>query len=72
LRFTVVELADTLASSQFVAFRMGHMRQQRSVIIVAYDPAWAERFREEASRIASVFGGDLLSIHHIGSTSIPG
>jgi len=48
------------------------MSQQREIIIVAYDPAWAERFREEASRIASVFGGELLSIHHIGSTSIPG
>src|SRR5688572_3031291 len=48
------------------------MRQQREIIIVAYDPAWVERFREEASCIATVFGGDLLSLHHIGSTSIPG
>ena len=51
---------------------MERMSQQREVIIVAYDPAWAARFREEASRIASVFGGGLLSIHHIGSTSVPG
>ena len=48
------------------------MHKQREVIIVAYDPVWVEQFREEASRIASVFGGELLSIHHIGSTSIPG
>jgi len=51
---------------------MGHMRQQQEVIIVAYDCVWAERFCEEASRIASVFGRELLSVHHIGSTSIPG
>ena len=51
---------------------MERMSQQREVIIVAYVPAWAARFREEASRIASVFGGELLSIHHIGSTSVPG
>ena len=48
------------------------MHKQREVIIVAYDPVWVERFREESNRIASVFGGELLSIHHIGSTSIPG
>lgn len=51
---------------------MEHMCKQREITVVAYDPAWAERFREEASRIASVFGGELLSMHHIGSTSIPG
>ena len=44
---------------------MGNIRDQREVRIVAYEPAWPERFREEASSIASVFG-------HIGSTSIPG
>jgi len=51
---------------------MEHMREQREVRIIACDPAWPERFREEASWIVSVFGAGLLSIHHIGSTSIPG
>ena len=51
---------------------MGNIRDQREVRIVAYEPAWPERFREEASSIASVFGGELVSLHHIGSTSIPG
>jgi len=51
---------------------MEPVRQPREVIVVAYDPAWAERFRDEASRIASIFGRELVSIHHIGSTSIPG
>jgi GrpB-like predicted nucleotidyltransferase (UPF0157 family) len=47
------------------------MHKQREVIIVAHDPAWADEFREESSRIAGVFGQELLSIHHIGSTAIP-
>jgi GrpB-like predicted nucleotidyltransferase (UPF0157 family) len=51
---------------------MEHMLEQREVRIIACDPAWPERFREEASWIVSVFGAELLSIHHIGSTSIPG
>ncbi len=48
------------------------MHKQREIIIASYDPAWADRFREESTRIASVFGGELLAIYHIGSTSIPG
>ena len=48
------------------------MREQPEVRIVTYDLAWPERFHEEAASIASIFGGELLSIHHIGSTSIPG
>ena len=48
------------------------MREQREIRVVPCDPGWPERFREEAASIASVFGGELLSIHHIGSTSIPG
>jgi GrpB-like predicted nucleotidyltransferase (UPF0157 family) len=47
------------------------MHKQREVIVVAYDPAWADAFREESSRIAAIFGPELLSIHHIGSTAIP-
>ena len=48
------------------------MHKQREVIVVAHDPAWAGEFREESSRIAAIFGQELLSIHHIGSTAIPG
>ena len=44
----------------------------RDVIVVAYDPQWPARFAEEAARLAPVFGRELITIHHIGSTSIPG
>ncbi len=37
-----------------------------------YDPAWAERFRREATRIHEALGGRELRIEHIGSTSVPG
>jgi GrpB-like predicted nucleotidyltransferase (UPF0157 family) len=47
---------------------MGH----RSVIIEPYNPDWPARFREEAARITAIFGTELLSIHHIGSTSVAG
>ena len=44
----------------------------RNIVVVPYDPLWAEQFRREAATIRAVFGRVLISIHHIGSTSIPG
>jgi GrpB-like predicted nucleotidyltransferase (UPF0157 family) len=48
------------------------MRPLRNIVIVPYDPRWPEMFRQEADAISAVFGPELISIHHIGSTSIPG
>ena len=36
------------------------------------DPAWREAFEAEARRLTPVFGENLVKIHHIGSTAIPG
>jgi GrpB-like predicted nucleotidyltransferase (UPF0157 family) len=43
-----------------------------SIVIVDYDPAWPERFRQEEARIRSSLGEAALSVEHIGSTSVPG
>src|SRR5215472_10086277 len=37
-----------------------------------YDPAWAERFAEEAAALKAALGDLALSIEHVGSTSVPG
>ena len=44
----------------------------RRVEVVAYDPAWPERYRLAAAELAQVYGDALCSIHHIGSTSVVG
>jgi GrpB-like predicted nucleotidyltransferase (UPF0157 family) len=44
----------------------------RKVDVVAYDPAWPELFCAEAKRLRRVFGAELLVIHHMGSTAVPG
>jgi len=41
-------------------------------MVVEYDPEWPAMFEAEAKRLAGVFGANLLAIHHIGSTSVPG
>lgn len=40
--------------------------------IVEYDPGWPELFQIEKKKLQRIFGENLISIHHIGSTAIPG
>ena len=44
----------------------------RKVIVVAYDHHWPAMFEGEATLIRHILGSELLEIHHIGSTSVPG
>ena len=41
------------------------------VVLAGYDPKWPERAAEFASRLR-VLGPVLITVHHIGSTSVPG
>ena len=42
------------------------------VQVVAHDPAWKRDFEAEADRITNALGDIIGSLHHIGSTAIPG
>lgn len=44
----------------------------RKVAVTAYNPDWPSRFQREAELIRAIFKDEILQIHHIGSTSIPG
>ena len=44
----------------------------RKIEVSDYDPNWANEFEKEATNLKKIFGGELLEIQHIGSTSIPG
>jgi GrpB-like predicted nucleotidyltransferase (UPF0157 family) len=41
------------------------------VILLPPDPTWAAAFTRAAGELTPAFGPALLSLHHIGSTSIP-
>jgi len=45
---------------------------KRRIEVVPYDPGWPERFRREAEQLRTVFGSQVVAIHHVGSTAIPG
>jgi len=44
----------------------------RKVEVVAYDFRWPGLFETEAGKLETVLGENLIAIHHIGSTSVPG
>ncbi len=46
--------------------------QGRKVEVVPYDPAWPRLYQAEAASLAALLGDELVEIHHIGSTSVPG
>ena len=44
----------------------------RIIQVTPYDPSWPHLYRQEARQIANVFFDQVILIHHIGSTAIPG
>lgn len=43
----------------------------RKIVVVPHDPHWGSVFEEEARLLEKVFVGEVIHIHHIGSTAIP-
>jgi GrpB-like predicted nucleotidyltransferase (UPF0157 family) len=37
-----------------------------------YSPDWPAAFEQEADRLRELLAGELVAVHHIGSTSVPG
>lgn len=44
----------------------------RKVEVLPYDPLWVSKFEEEAKTLQLILGSEIIEIHHIGSTSVPG
>lgn len=42
------------------------------VKVVPHDPRWRDAFEAEAARVAAALGENVVGVHHIGSTAIPG
>ncbi|MCR3922307.1 MAG: GrpB family protein [Firmicutes bacterium] len=43
-----------------------------NIIVTEYDEKWPLQFKEEATKLKMIYGAEILEIHHIGSTSVPG
>jgi GrpB-like predicted nucleotidyltransferase (UPF0157 family)/glyoxylase-like metal-dependent hydrolase (beta-lactamase superfamily II) len=43
-----------------------------NVVVTEYNDKWNEMFIEESQQIKKIFADEVIDIHHIGSTSVPG
>ncbi len=48
------------------------MPRLNKVEMVAYNPQWPKAFDEEAKQVVTAIAENVVAIHHIGSTAIPG
>ena len=44
----------------------------RKVEVVPYDPSWPLLFEAEAKLLSAILGSEMMRLHHIGSTAVPG
>ncbi len=44
----------------------------RHIVVTEYNPEWKQMFWEETKKIQAILGKNLITIHHIGSTSVEG
>ena len=44
----------------------------RIIELTPYNPNWPDLYRQEARKIAQILGSEIILMHHIGSTAIPG
>jgi GrpB-like predicted nucleotidyltransferase (UPF0157 family)/uncharacterized protein YciI len=75
-------IQNDLVSYEIIAFDPSHFHpdfagfirepERETIELVPYTVEWERIFKEEAEAISQALGKTLLTIHHIGSTSIPG
>ena len=44
----------------------------RIITVLPYDPQWADDFRQQAASLQGALSEEVVAIHHIGSTAVPG
>lgn len=47
-------------------------RPPTALIVVAYDPTWPQTFKTAKAQILQAVAPHVQSVHHVGSTSVPG
>ena len=48
------------------------MSQKAKIIVLDYNPEWAEQFYDLKKVLTNHLGNDIIGVEHVGSTAIPG
>lgn len=67
---TVID-TSSLSIEDVAGTIMGQLWSHEAIEIIDYDAAWPARYEAEAGKLREVFG-DLVELHHIGSSSVTG
>lgn len=44
----------------------------RTIEVVPYDDRWPARFQEIAGEVTGILADEIVAVHHVGSTAVPG
>jgi GrpB-like predicted nucleotidyltransferase (UPF0157 family)/aminoglycoside phosphotransferase (APT) family kinase protein/GNAT superfamily N-acetyltransferase len=64
--------ADIRELIDYILLVLDRRNDTRSVEVISYNVAWPQMCDIEAEKIKKALGDNCITIHHIGSTSIPG
>jgi GrpB-like predicted nucleotidyltransferase (UPF0157 family) len=67
-----LDLPDCSRSRKYILGQAAMKWNPNEVILQGHCPVWADRFANEANRLRAALGANVLGMHHIGSTAIPG
>jgi len=48
------------------------MKSVREIQLTHYNIAWEKEFSKEAATLTTIMSAQVLEVHHIGSTAVPG
>ena len=73
-RFCDDRAAYSAGKADFIRAILEQAREENmdNVVIVDYDPRWRELYAEAAAGLRQALGAVLVTVEHIGSTSVPG
>jgi GrpB-like predicted nucleotidyltransferase (UPF0157 family) len=70
---TLLRRPKDLGSIQYLVRPLPKIeRRTQQVVVVPYDLIWPQQYEQAAEELAADLGSNLVAIHHIGSTAIPG
>ena len=61
-----------VSEEEIVAARVPGPRAPTTIVVVPFDPGWADAYADVAGRVRSALGDLVLALEHIGSTAVPG
>ena len=65
-------LASSRVDGDHLMEKAGVVVKPGEVRVTNYDSAWTEEFEHEARAVRAAMGLDAVTVHHIGSTAVPG